>query len=67
MPFCDMRCKHATWPTEEGADGSGSCRTFQAVYCLLKQELVHKNQPCGDKTLGDPPTEAEAGEGGPEA
>ena len=52
MQFCDMRCKHATWPEGEGADGSGSCRTFQAVYCLLKKELVHKNQPCKDKEEG---------------
>lgn len=64
MPFCDMRCTYATWPKEEGADGSGSCRTFQAVYCLLKQELVHKNQACGDKTTAPepPPAEAEGNE-----
>ncbi len=47
MGFCDMRCKHATWP-EEGTDGSGSCRTFQAIYCLKKKQLVHKNQVCKD-------------------
>ena len=48
MSFCDMRCTYATWP-EEGADGSGSCGTFQAIYCLLKNELVHKNQLCPDR------------------
>jgi hypothetical protein len=48
MSFCDMRCKYATWP-KDGADGSGSCRTFQAVYCLLKEELVHKNQACRER------------------
>jgi hypothetical protein len=44
-----MSCRHARWPEQEGLDGSGSCRTFQAVYCGKKARLVHKNAPCADK------------------
>jgi hypothetical protein len=56
MEFCDMRCRHARWPGQEGLDGSGSCRTFQAVYCGKKGRPVHKNAPCADKERR-PPTE----------
>lgn len=44
-----MSCRHARWPERESLDGSGSCRTFQAVYCEKKERLVHKNAPCTDK------------------
>ena len=37
MEFCDMQCKHATWPKDDAVDGSGSCRTFQALYCKKKE------------------------------
>ncbi|MCJ7812402.1 hypothetical protein MUP95_03665 [bacterium] len=44
--FCDFRCKHAAFPKDEGIDGSGSCRTFSAVWCEKLQEYVTKNAPC---------------------
>ncbi len=44
-----MRCAHASWPEEGSVDGSGSCRTFQALYCKKKEQLVYKNHPCLDK------------------
>jgi hypothetical protein len=47
--FCDLLCKYAAIPREEGVDGSGSCRTFIALYCTKKKSLVHKNLPCKDK------------------
>jgi len=49
MDFCDLSCKYASFPTAEAVDGSGSCRTFIALYCMKKISLVHKNLPCGDK------------------
>jgi hypothetical protein len=49
MDFCDHTCKYAAWPDEEAVDGSGSCRTFQAVFCRKKGRLVHKNMPCQEK------------------
>ena len=47
--FCDLTCAHAAVPKETGIDGSGSCRTFVALYCKRKKGLVHKNQPCSKK------------------
>jgi hypothetical protein len=49
MEFCDFSCKFATWPKGESLDGSGSCRTFQAIYCKIKNRHVHKNMPCSEK------------------
>lgn len=49
MDFCDTTCRHAHWPEGEHLDGSGSCRTFQALYCDKKGYLVHKNAPCALK------------------
>ena len=49
MEFCDLKCRFARWPDEEGLDGSGSCRTFQAVFCAKQNRLVHKNAPCAHK------------------
>jgi len=49
MEFCDLNCRYARWPEQEGLDGSGSCRTFQAFYCEKKGRTVHKNAPCPDK------------------
>ncbi|MFO7459500.1 MAG: hypothetical protein R6X07_02680 [Desulfatiglandales bacterium] len=51
MKFCDLTCKHARWPREEALDGSGSCRTFQAVFCEKTQRTVHKNAPCREKEV----------------
>ena len=49
MQFCDMKCRYASWPKDGAVDGSGSCRTFQAVFCEKKDRLVHKNAPCPEK------------------
>jgi hypothetical protein len=53
MDFCDMTCRHASWPKEGALDGSGSCRTFQALYCGKKKRLVQKNAPCREKENRD--------------
>jgi hypothetical protein len=50
MDFCDLNCVHAEWPEDESLDGSGSCRTFQAIYCKKKKRHVHKNMPCPEKS-----------------
>ncbi len=44
--FCDMRCEHAQFPKDTDVDGSGSCRTFSAIWCTLLEEYVTKNAPC---------------------
>jgi len=44
--FCDHRCPHAEFPTEEAVDGAKSCRTFVAVWCQKLQDYVAKNAPC---------------------
>ncbi|OPY70195.1 MAG: hypothetical protein A4E57_00723 [Syntrophorhabdaceae bacterium PtaU1.Bin034] len=49
--FCDLSCRYAEIPKETGIDGSGSCRTFVAVYCRRRKSLVHKNLPCSKKVL----------------
>jgi hypothetical protein len=49
MNFCDLGCKFAALPKSEAIDGSGSCRTFIALYCKKKKSLVHKNLPCAQK------------------
>lgn len=49
MGFCDLGCRHASRPGQEGVDGSGSCRTFVALFCSLKGRLVHKHMPCRDR------------------
>ncbi|NPU97325.1 MAG: hypothetical protein HPY51_08915 [Candidatus Omnitrophica bacterium] len=49
MPtWCDMECPDAAWPEEEGLDGSGSCRTFLAVYCQKHKQWNKKNALCLD-------------------
>jgi len=49
MKFCDLTCRYASRPQEQGLDGSESCRTFQALYCLKKERTVYKNAPCSEK------------------
>ncbi len=44
--FCDLSCRYAKTPDEEGLDGSGSCRTFTAIYCTKKKCPVAKAMPC---------------------
>lgn len=52
MPaWCDMMCPDADWPKEEGLDGSGSCRTFLAVFCNKYNRIHTKNAPCLELTL----------------
>jgi len=46
IKFCDMRCEFADFPIEEGIDGSGTCRTFLAVWCKQLEKYVTKNAPC---------------------
>jgi len=60
MEFCSLTCRFASWPEEEGLDGSGSCRTFQALYCRKKGRVVHKNAPCPDWERR-PPTDGPKG------
>jgi hypothetical protein len=50
MEFCDLNCEYAAWPEHESLDGAGSCRTFQAIYCKMKDAHVHKNMPCHEKS-----------------
>ena len=54
MDFCDLVCKYAKMPKDPGVDGSGSCRTFVALYCTKKKSLVHKNMPCSAKAIKTP-------------
>jgi len=46
IKFCDLRCEHATFVTEEHLDGANSCRTFAALWCKSLQQIVSKNAPC---------------------
>jgi hypothetical protein len=46
IKFCDMRCEHAEFAKDEAIDGSGSCRTFMALWCSQLQKHVTKNAPC---------------------
>jgi hypothetical protein len=46
MKWCDLSCEYASFPRTEAVDGSGSCRTFAALYCARLQKLVHKHGPC---------------------
>ncbi|RJR20735.1 MAG: hypothetical protein C4582_08775 [Desulfobacteraceae bacterium] len=54
MEFCDLTCRHASWPREEAMDGSGSCMTFKALYCSRKAMHVYKNMPCAEKEKRTP-------------
>ncbi|MDM7925033.1 MAG: hypothetical protein QUS35_03350 [bacterium] len=44
--FCDFHCPRAEFPKERAVDGSDSCRTFAAVWCLELQAYTTKNAPC---------------------
>ncbi len=44
--FCDLRCPHADFAREQDMDGSGTCRTFLALWCKQLQKHVTKNAPC---------------------
>jgi hypothetical protein len=64
MQFCDHHCRFATWPEKDALDGSGSCRTFQAVYCSKKNRPMHKNMPCPEKESRDDPSRNSASPSG---
>jgi hypothetical protein len=49
VKWCDLSCEQASFPKEAAVDGSGSCRTFAALYCRKLGKLVHKNGPCQDE------------------
>ncbi len=51
VEFCDLMCRHAEIPKDGALDGSGSCRTFIAVYCRRKKTFVPKNAACGEKQV----------------
>jgi hypothetical protein len=46
IKFCDLRCEHASFVDKEHLDGSGSCRTFAALWCKELESIVTKNAPC---------------------
>jgi len=46
IKFCDLRCEFADFPRDEAIDGSGTCRTFLALWCNKLQKHVTKNAPC---------------------
>jgi hypothetical protein len=48
MKWCDLMCKYAEWP-DKLHDGAKSCRTFVALWCKKKKEIVYKNAPCIEK------------------
>jgi len=54
MEFCDMNCIYAEWPKDKALDGSASCRTFQALFCRKKKNIVYKNGPCKEKKKRPP-------------
>ena len=58
MKFCDLNCEYAERPKEGAVDGSGSCMTFQALYCRKLGRYVAKNDVC--KAGGDEPDEGGA-------
>jgi len=49
MRFCDRTCKYAETSKEESMDGYGSCRTFDALYCIKKECHIVKNMICNLK------------------
>ncbi len=46
IKWCDLKCRYARFPDKEAIDGSGSCRTFVALYCEFLKKYVTKNAPC---------------------
>jgi hypothetical protein len=46
IKFCDLKCEHADFARENALDGSGSCRTFLALWCKKLEKHVTKNAPC---------------------
>lgn len=46
IKFCDLKCEHADFARDAALDGSGSCRTFLALWCKKLEKHVTKNAPC---------------------
>ena len=46
IKFCDFECKYAQFTKTKYLDGSGSCRTFQVVWCKKLKKYVLKNDVC---------------------
>jgi len=46
IKWCDMRCEDADFAKTDALDGSGSCRTFQSLWCGKLGKHVTKNSPC---------------------
>ena len=46
IKFCDLRCDMAEFSKEDAIDGSKSCRTFMAIWCMQLEKHVTKNAPC---------------------
>jgi len=46
IKFCDLRCPSAQFPKDKDIDGSGTCRTFLALWCTELNKYVTKNAPC---------------------
>jgi len=46
IKFCDLKCEYAEFPRSKAIDGSGSCRTFMALWCVQLEKHVAKNAPC---------------------
>lgn len=46
IKFCDLKCGHADFARDNALDGSGSCRTFLALWCNKLEKHVTKNAPC---------------------
>ena len=46
IKFCDLRCEHADFAKQDALDGSGTCRTFAALWCKQLKKHVTKNAPC---------------------
>ncbi|NOX87803.1 MAG: hypothetical protein GXO77_02175 [Calditrichaeota bacterium] len=46
IKFCDLRCEYAEFPKDDAIDGSGTCRTFLALWCKKLEKHVTKNAPC---------------------
>ena len=51
IKWCDLNCKNAQFPEAGAVDGSGSCRTFSALYCKKLKRLVMKNAPARHKAV----------------
>jgi hypothetical protein len=54
--WCDLSCEFADFPDKYALDGSGTCRTFAALYCKKLKQIVTKNAPCAVKHGARRPT-----------